>query len=292
MTGPAYITKNGAAQRLGQGVTKSRKTTHTGGGRAWSEAEEHYLVETRQQKVPYKQIAIHLNKTELACRLHYHQITTGRRKESVSESSPEMTVAGPFSAAPPVLPPASHLPGEHVSMHRRNESYSSTSSGGSVQLPSIADNWAFPTLPIILPKPAAMPDLSSQCVPRYREDLVYMEPHPHPQAIQHHEMHGGFSLPSTATQPPARVDVSRLHAIYNTHRATFWDAVARDYGLNASPEMLETAWKLNQKAQPTVMPLSPATSPKAELRRESIADRTSIASILGTSAPVTPPGQW
>ncbi|KAL7947022.1 hypothetical protein V8C42DRAFT_299615 [Trichoderma barbatum] len=289
MTGPGYITKNGTAQRLGQGVTKSRKTTHTGGGRAWSEAEEHYLVETRLQKVPYKQIAVHLNKTELACRLHYHQITTGRRKESISESSPEMTAQRPSSVAPPVLPPASQLPTEHVSMHRRAESYSSTSSGGSVQLPSIVDNWAFPTLPIILPKPAAMPDLSSHSVPRYREDLVYLEPHA--QANQHHDMHGGFSLPSTATQPPARVDVSRLHAIYNTHRATFWDAVARDYGLNASPDMLETAWKLNQRSQ-SVMPPTPATSPKAELRRDSNVDRTSIAAILGTSAPVTPPGQW
>ncbi|QYT03228.1 hypothetical protein H0G86_010198 [Trichoderma simmonsii] len=290
MTGPGYITKSGSAQRMGQGVTKNRKATHTGGGRAWSEAEEHYLVETRLQKVPYKQIAVHLNKTELACRLHYHQITTGRRKESISESSPEMAVQGSLLAAPPVLPPASQLPTEHVSMHRRNESYSSTSSGGSVQLPSIVDNWAFPQLPIILPKPAAMPDPNSQSVPRYREDLVYMEPHPH--ATQHHEMHGGFSLPSTATQPPARVDVSRLHAIYNTHRATFWDAVARDYGLNASPDMLETAWKLNQRVAQPAMPPTPATSPKVELRRDSSADRTSIASILGTNAPATPPGRW
>ncbi|KAL7957200.1 hypothetical protein V8C34DRAFT_188467 [Trichoderma compactum] len=291
MTGPGYITKGATAQRMGQGVTKTRKTTHTGGGRAWSEAEEHYLVETRLQKVPYKQIAAQLNKTELACRLHYHQITAGRRKESVSESSPEMTIPAPLSAAaPPALSPASQLPNDSAPMHRRNESYSSTSSGGSVQLPSIVDNWAFATLPIILPKPATiMPDPISQSGPRYREDLVYLESHPH--AVQHHEMHGGFSLPSTATHPPARVDVSRLHAIYNTHRAAFWDAVARDYGLNASPDMLETAWKLNQRAQPA-MPPTPATSPKVELRRDNSDDRTSIASILGTNAPATPPGQW
>ncbi|OBT59044.1 hypothetical protein VE04_01045 [Pseudogymnoascus sp. 24MN13] len=69
------------------GVIKNRtKPASTGGGRAWSEEEEVYLLQTRLQKMPYKHIAAHLKKTELACRLHYHQLSHGsnRRKRTAS----------------------------------------------------------------------------------------------------------------------------------------------------------------------------------------------------------------
>src|SRR5436190_1637333 len=53
----------------------------------WQEA---YLLRTRLHKMPYKHIATHLRKTELACRLHYHQMSYGsnrrRRTESMSSS--------------------------------------------------------------------------------------------------------------------------------------------------------------------------------------------------------------
>src|SRR4051794_15949777 len=41
------------------------------------------------QKMPYKHIAAHLKKTELACRLHYHQLSHGshRRKRTSSVCS-------------------------------------------------------------------------------------------------------------------------------------------------------------------------------------------------------------
>lgn len=39
MTVTGYIPKNEPVERHEQGVTKSRKTIMTGGGRAWSEAE-------------------------------------------------------------------------------------------------------------------------------------------------------------------------------------------------------------------------------------------------------------
>ncbi|KAJ4351946.1 uncharacterized protein N0V89_007291 [Didymosphaeria variabile] len=61
----------------------------SGGNRSWSEEEENYLLQTRMQKMPYKHIAAHLKKTELACRLHYHQLSHGshRRKRTSSVSS-------------------------------------------------------------------------------------------------------------------------------------------------------------------------------------------------------------
>ena len=102
MQAPAvpYTPNSDAMDRHEYGITKHRKTASTGGGRAWSEDEvcepscynwivmlthvqEVYLLQTRLQKMPYKHIAAHLKKTELACRLHYHQLSHGshRRKD-------------------------------------------------------------------------------------------------------------------------------------------------------------------------------------------------------------------
>src|SRR3954470_5708001 len=55
--------------------------------------KENYLLQTRMQKMPYKHIAAHLKKTELACRLHYHQLSHGsnRRKRTTSISSGSST---------------------------------------------------------------------------------------------------------------------------------------------------------------------------------------------------------
>jgi hypothetical protein len=44
--------------------------------------QEEYLRRARSRAIPYKQIAAHLHKTELACRLHYHQINFAHRRQS------------------------------------------------------------------------------------------------------------------------------------------------------------------------------------------------------------------
>lgn len=49
--------------------------------------QENYLLQTRMQKMPYKHIAAHLKKTELACRLHYHQLSHGGCA-ALADSSP------------------------------------------------------------------------------------------------------------------------------------------------------------------------------------------------------------
>lgn len=53
------------------------------------EEEEGFLLESRQKKTPYKHIAQYLQKTELACRLHYHQLAYGtkRKRRNTSASS-------------------------------------------------------------------------------------------------------------------------------------------------------------------------------------------------------------
>lgn len=99
----------------------------------------------------------------------------------------------------------------------------------------------------------------------------------------------GFPLPSASTRPPSQVDMARLHALYDVHRDAFWHAIARDYGWNASPAALESAWRDSQrgKAATPDRPMTPADSPEAPVRRDSV-DRTSIASLLADASP----GRW
>jgi hypothetical protein len=58
--------------------------------------------------MPYKHIASYLKKTELACRLHYHQLSHGsnrrRRTNSLNSSSPDTTAQSdmPISAPSPI----------------------------------------------------------------------------------------------------------------------------------------------------------------------------------------------
>ncbi|KAM0260186.1 hypothetical protein ACHAQJ_002952 [Trichoderma viride] len=310
MTVPvAYTIKDDIVRRHDQGVTKSRKTVLTGGGRAWSEDEEAYLVQTRLQKMPYKHIAAHLKKTELACRLHYHQLShgSGRRKRassvsSVSDRSPEMAAAMPSSVLH-----HNRQAGSISSHHRRAESYSSNSTCSSVSdvhLPRIMDSCGGSPrlLPAILPKPAAMNgslnnngynNNTLRYLPRMHEELGnHLPPH---VPFQNHRYHHStpppppqrerlsLSLPSTSAHTPAHVDLSRLHAIYDAHRDAFWHAIASEYGANTSPAMLETAWKTGAccRVPPPslIRPMTPAASPEAEMRRYSM-DRTRIASIL------------
>lgn len=73
--------------------------------------------------MPYKHIAAHLKKTELACRLHYHQMLSGggrrRRTESVSStSSNEPVVSGSMPIHSPPSSPELAEQNEVRSGHR------------------------------------------------------------------------------------------------------------------------------------------------------------------------------
>ena len=53
----------------------------------WTPAEDAHLVLQRSKRVPYKQIALGLHKTELACRLHYYQILSATRRGQQGSTS-------------------------------------------------------------------------------------------------------------------------------------------------------------------------------------------------------------
>ncbi|KAK4108956.1 hypothetical protein N656DRAFT_792190 [Canariomyces notabilis] len=357
-----YTPTSDAMERHEYGVTKHRKATSTGGGRAWSEDEEVYLLQTRLQKMPYKHIAAHLKKTELACRLHYHQLSHGsnRRKRTTSMSSAS-SGGGHSPTLQASIPSPIH---EHGGTSSRSASPPESAgsyglgSPGGIQLPSImsatASTNTSPRLPTILPKPSSMTlalasmgggsGTASPTASRgYPTPLHDSHPHnatlmtsaatntgaaaPHSTVSrigpQHHgHGHGnGHGVPQlrldcSALPPPPSggfqtpssshpVDMSRLAAVYNTHRASFWAAVAADYGGGANPFVLEQAWRnstshgggigMGMGVAAQMTPITPVGSPEdhiygtgtgtgAGAGGQAKPDKTRISAILGIDA--------
>src|ERR1700712_1220687 len=88
--------------------------------------------------MPYKHIASHLKKTELACRLHYHQLSHGsnRRKRTNSMASSDGSYdRSPIMGTPSTMPSPIH---EYAVMHSMTPSSYSYSpvSPQMIQLPS------------------------------------------------------------------------------------------------------------------------------------------------------------
>jgi hypothetical protein len=297
---PAYAPTSDVISRHEYGVNKPRKQASTGGGRAWSEEEELYLLQTRHQKMPYKHIAAHLKKTELACRLHFHQLSHGsnRRKRNASISS-----GSSFNQSPVMTASA---PSPTPEMGSRSMSPNGHGAPGSplrpMQLPSLMDHHSSnsglhhhqntmvhpPRLPAILPRPTSMgalppphaesplggyptpvPDSRStfSSLPRIQTASAALQidcavrngPAPALGPAFRHEL----SQPQhqQALPPHQHIDMARLGAIYNAHRASFWGALATEYGPGVSPVDLEQAWKSGACCSSTSTPITPVSSP-------------------------------
>lgn len=250
--------------------------------------------------MPYKHIAAQLKKTELACRLHYHQLTHGsnRRKRAVScssVSSHDQSFMMPVAAPSPVRPSLSRS----TSPTESNRSYSLVSTS-SIQLPSIVAADESPRLPAILPKPMSMalappmvpiphyaPQLTDRFVSHRQPPPVFHQEAPrHPATPPLRLDCSALPPPSTSSPTTAQVDLSRLHAIYSSYRDTFWATIANEYGPSASPTTLEQAWKTGAYYNNnTASPITPAASPDNSARATYKAqDRTRISSILGIDA--------
>jgi hypothetical protein len=314
-----YTPISDAQDRHDAGVTKSRKAASTGGGRAWSEDEEMYLLQTRMQKMPYKHIAAHLKKTELACRLHYHQLSHGsnRRKRTASCSSgSDMSPVMPVSAPSPDRQHVARSmspPGSVYHHHMAAMAVAAPQASHPVHLPSILSADASPKLPAILPKPASMEQHQQQHQHRRGSSpLAY----PTPSVERHTSLPPPASFhPKPAQTPPLRldcsalpppstlgghsaahVDLNRLQHVYAAHRGAFWAAVAGEYGHGASPAALEHAWKTGVCCTPargaarSGSPITPVASPDNAERgpdgsyRATSMDKTRISSILGYDA--------
>lgn len=197
-------------------------------------------------KMPYKHIAAHLKKTELACRLHYHQLSFGnKRHRRASSASPTSSAQSPTSPPRPMtdmhqqrqLPPLNPSPVD-----------SSRSSPCSDNYPMSPQSH----LPI-LPKPMLSPHQAGQQIKSLRlitEDIESL-------------------------QEPKPINMARLNRIYNSHRAEFWSMIAQSYGSNVNPSALEEAWlRTESPSSRSIYPPTPCGSPDITKAHCSILSRS------------------
>ena len=192
--------------------------------------------------MPYKHIAAHLQKTELACRLHYHQLSFGtKRRRRTSSVSSVRSVCSTNSIDAGAIPQQQQRPLPALSPPNSPES----TPRGSTRSSS-------PHNPIpILPKPIAGPQPIIQPTNALR--LIT-------QDIERFEER-------------SRINKDRLSRIYDAHRSHFWATIARDYGDNVSAEVLEDVWRRSfgnpsSHYPPTPPNRSPSnSSPKAHVVR-------------------------
>ncbi|KAF2875882.1 hypothetical protein BDV95DRAFT_603282 [Massariosphaeria phaeospora] len=214
---------------------RARKMS-VGGNRSWSEEEENYLLQTRMQKMPYKHIAAHLKKTELACRLHYHQLSHGshRRKRTSSVSS---SISGSSAGQSPAYSLAADRDDfSQSSRHGSPMSYT----GGSPHMRSASIS-ASPNRnqhKILLPKPRTLTPRESP------------------------EPYNALRINTEVAHQPKVVDTDRLRAIYEARRQEFWATVAADYGADVSPAQLEDIWRSGARV---VRPPTPDASPDGSM---------------------------
>ncbi|KAG5950440.1 hypothetical protein E4U53_005063 [Claviceps sorghi] len=291
-------------------ATRDRKSPSTGSGRAWNENEEAYLLHSRLNKMPYKHIAAHLNKTELACRLHYHQLSRGstRRKRDVSPSSTSSDATPRGRAGVSCSSPVYRGDTRSLSPSAMGSPYLPRSVTSDAQLFSRAGSAeASPRLPAFLAKCEGLPYApyhgGREESPRYSTSTPELEHHALPPVLPHR-----FGSPASPWQPTAallRLDTSsrpwsppvsahtaahlelpRLDAIYEKHKNAFWTVVADEYGMNASPVALEQAWRSgaccqhSKCSQASRKPMTPMASPDKDRSRLVTPDVTRISSII------------
>jgi hypothetical protein len=187
------------------------------------------------QKMPYKHIAAHLKKTELACRLHFHQLSHGshRRKRNSSVSSSA-------SCSSTGTSPAYAMMGDHESYSQSSRQTSPMSYTGSPHLrsASISTSPGRVQHKILLPKPRTLTPRTSP------------------------EPFNGLRINTEVAYQPKVVDTDRLRSIYEARRQQFWSTIAADYGADVSPAQLEDIWRHGSRG---VRPPTPDASPDGSI---------------------------
>ena len=182
--------------------------------------------------MPYKHIASQLKKTELACRLHYHQLSFGSKSRRHSQAP-----INPYerSSAPPPVQPRGETP------QRQLPSFSPPASPPETMeySPSEASSQNPQSHKSILPKP----------VPTI----------PHPISDNHSLRL--VTQDMDRLQERQHVDLAKLDRIYDAHRLHFWSTIARNYGCNLSPATLEEAWCRAHGLSSSKFPPTPRGSP-------------------------------
>ncbi|KAH0538998.1 hypothetical protein FGG08_004448 [Glutinoglossum americanum] len=283
MPSPPECPVNSPAEETGRNVpsrAKARKVAATGGGRAWTEEEEVYLLQTRLQKMPYKHIASHLKKTELACRLHYHQLSHGsnRRKRAGSPTSGSPVQASSFMAQQP------------TSCGRGGNLGLSVSTSPKVQSPVMCSAGS--------PTNAESTNIKSGSVsPQRHCKPILPKPTCHISSpVSSHARGSPSSSCGSPRQLPrincnghqVSIDKERLRQVYEAHRTDFWKFIAAEYGSGADPLLLEDTWKRGYAYSPPTPCVSPnnrntPTATPSQRKRSASSGFAPIISYSGDS---------
>lgn len=218
-------------------------------------------------KMPYKHIAAQLKKTELACRLHYHQLSYGgkrRRSRGTSVSSASGTPIERSNSIPPFDQSLQNTP-----IQRQLPAFSPPRSPESVEVQPMegirrATPNNFSHVPI-LPKPIPA---SYHAHNPHRNTFASPSSSVSPNsAIEQTkslrlitENINSFDLAKHG--PTDGIDMARLDRIYDAHRIHFWSMIAHNYGCNLNPTVLEDAWRKAHGARCEHLPPTPERSPQ------------------------------
>ena len=220
--------------------------------------QEAFLIETREHKMPYKHIAAQLKKTELACRLHYHQLSFGNKSRRHGNVSSSKHSYDRSSVTPPtrLRQQTPQLPLPSFSPPASPESHDYRSSKAAEHPSSHKP---------LLPKPVLSPQRSAQDTRQLRLVTDDVE--------NFHERQ--------------YVDVARLDRIYEAHRLHFWSTIARSYGGNLSPSTLEDAWRRAHGIAGSNFPPTPRGSPQSAQPAPSILT-TPYSAVVDSTKGFTP----
>ncbi|KAK3069121.1 hypothetical protein LTS18_000420, partial [Coniosporium uncinatum] len=160
--------------------------------------------------MPYKHIAAHLKKTELACRLHYHQLSHGshRRKRTNSLASASSSGSGSTSTSPSSVQYPSY---EHDSYGTEFAGYDAHGNYGEIS-----------------PQPRYSSSNSSPG--RVLHKVLLPKPGPNTTHGSAEQLRGLRINTTGNVMRGSNVDTDRLRAIYDQHRSTFWNSIAAEYG--------------------------------------------------------------
>lgn len=175
--------------------------------------------------MPYKHIAAHLKKTELACRLHYHQLSHGSHRRKRTSSLSSSSSGGSVRHSPPQY----HLNGDPHDDYR-NALHGHQNIYGSIN-------------------PMAPYPVNNSLAGRSQHKMLLPKPRPLTPEDSPTRMHGGLRIHTNS--PGNNVDTDRLRQIYDSRRGSFWSSIAQEYGTEVSPRHLEEVWRSNGPQPPT-----------------------------------------
>ena len=213
--------------------------------------------------MPYKHIAAHLKKTELACRLHYHQLSFGNKRHRRTASTSSFASVDRSSMSP------TQRTADDMQSQRQLPAFN----------PSSSPHQYNRTLEQLPPSPPNHVPILPRTTPVSQRAVQYT---------------GALRLITgdmkRFEQKPV-IDISRLKRIYNIHRIHFWSMIAQSYGDSVSPSALEEAWRREIAICSADFPPTPCSSPESAKPNSNVlvAPLASSAHTGKGFTPINPP---